>query len=394
LAAAVPAVRDRALAALAELPLALSPAEVLPFLSSRLAISGIVAATALALAWLAGRRWSWAPRLGAATALLAILDLGVFHRYLVLAPRALVQHRPEALSLLGDGAGVRLYVYDYLSPGPAARALPSPFRLTRMPEGWTEAESYALGMQMALQYESAQRWGIRGGYENDLRGLHPEPLTALTRRLRDLEATPAWPKVLRMGAVTHAIALHDMKQDGLVELATLPGLFEPPIRVYRVEQPLPRAYAIARARVADDSAALRRISEVDWDPASELLLAEGTPHSSPTPLAASVRVLEERADFVSLEAEVSDRAYVVLVDTFAAGWRATVDGEVRPILRANVAFRTVEVPAGRHVVSFRYEPWSLKLGAGVALAAATLLLTWVVGDRRRPVSTEPHRVVA
>jgi hypothetical protein len=382
LVATVPAGRDWARGLLATIPLALPPQDILPFVGSRLAVTATVATLALALALPCERRWSWAPWAAAGIALLAISDLGAYHRYLGLGPKALVLHRPEALAFLSDTAAPRLFVYDYLSPGPSARGLPSPIRLARRPEGWTEEQGYALGLQMALAYASAQRWGYRGAYEADLRGLHPAPLAALTRRFRELEKTAAWAKLLRMGAVTHVIALHDLGQEGLVPVATLPGLFQSPIRVFRVKDPLPRAYAIACIRIADDAAALARFAQPDWDPAEELVLPEGQPRSAATPFAGPVRILEERADRLSLEAEMSGPGYIVLVDTFDPGWRATVDGRPRPVLRANVAFRAVEVPAGRHVVSFVYRPRSLQIGAAVSGLTALLIAAGVVAGRR------------
>jgi len=383
LAATIPAGRVWAQALLARLTLALPAEDILPFLESRLGITAILATLTLALAWLAERSWARARWAGAGIALIAVFDLGAYHRYLSLAPEALVLHRPEALSLLGDTGTARVFVYDYLSPGFSARGLPSPIRLARLPAGWTEEQGYALGLQMALAYASGQRWGIRGGYEGDLRGLHPAPLAALTRRLRELETTAAWVKMLRMGAVTHAVSLHDLTQEGLVPLAALPGLFESPIRVYRVEHSLARAYAIARTRIADDGAALARFAEPDWDPANELLLPQGETQSPLARFEGSVRIVEERADRVSLEADVSEPSYVVLVDTFDPGWQATVDGQPRPVLRANVAFRAVEVPAGRHVVSFVYRPKPLLLGAAVSALSAILVGAWVVAERRR-----------
>ena len=41
------------------------------------------------------------------------------------------------------------------------------------------------------------------------------------------------------------------------------------------------------------------------------------------------------------------------------GWIAEIDGKRVPILRADVLFRGVEVPAGRHRVVFRFVPFSL-----------------------------------
>ena len=40
------------------------------------------------------------------------------------------------------------------------------------------------------------------------------------------------------------------------------------------------------------------------------------------------------------------------------GWIAEIDGKASHILRADVLFRAVEVPAGRHHVVFRYAPFT------------------------------------
>jgi uncharacterized membrane protein YfhO len=60
-----------------------------------------------------------------------------------------------------------------------------------------------------------------------------------------------------------------------------------------------------------------------------------------------------------------------LTEAFDHGWRAAVNGRAATVLRANVAFRAVALPAGRHVVDFVYRPrWGL---AGLALTLASLL---------------------
>ncbi|HEX9187343.1 MAG TPA: YfhO family protein, partial [Vicinamibacteria bacterium] len=380
---ALPALRPWAQGALARLPLALPVEDVRLHLAARLWVTGSVAVLALVLVGLARRKWAWAPGAAAALALLAVLDLAKYHRYASLAPREMVLYRPEALALVGDPGKARLFVYDYLSPGPSVRHIDYPVILGRRPPGWTEEQAYALGMQAALGYASAQRWGARGGYEGDLRGLHPAPLVALTRRLRDLETTAAWTSLLRMGAVTHAVSLHDLGAPGLDPPAVVPGLFLYSVRVRRVADALPRAYAIGRTRIADDAAALARFGEPDWDPAQELVLPEGRASSPVGRFEGSARIVEERADRVVLEAELSEPGYVVLVDTFDPGWRAAVDGKPSPVLRANVAFRAVAAPAGRHVVSFEYRPWPVTAGLAVSVATAVLLAAFLVGGRRR-----------
>jgi uncharacterized membrane protein YfhO len=83
--------------------------------------------------------------------------------------------------------------------------------------------------------------------------------------------------------------------------------------------------------------------------------------------------------------------YLVLSEVYYPGWRAWVDGEEAPVLRANYAFRAVAVSAGNHTVRLVFEPalwrWGLVLaGATVAVlvvgAAAARLSERVQGQTR------------
>ena len=72
--------------------------------------------------------------------------------------------------------------------------------------------------------------------------------------------------------------------------------------------------------------------------------------------------------------EVPQAGIVVLSDSFARGWRASLDGVPCEILRVNGIFRGVAVPAGVHDIVFTYRPASLYLGIGIALFGAALLV--------------------
>ncbi len=72
-----------------------------------------------------------------------------------------------------------------------------------------------------------------------------------------------------------------------------------------------------------------------------------------------------------------------LSDTYYPGWRAYVDGKETPIYRANLAFRALDVPKGRHDVVFAYTPRCLYLGLLFTLAGIALCVVLLAADRSR-----------
>jgi uncharacterized membrane protein YfhO len=63
----------------------------------------------------------------------------------------------------------------------------------------------------------------------------------------------------------------------------------------------------------------------------------------------------------------------VVRDLTAPGWRAKVNGTPNAIVPANVSFRGVPLPAGKHQVTLTYTPPGLWFGA-LAMVVTLLLL--------------------
>jgi hypothetical protein len=160
------------------------------------------------------------------------------------------------------------------------------------------------------------------------------------------------------------------------------------MKVYERREALPRAYLVARAEVLDDAAALRRLATPDFDPRDGALLApsEGArPLNPATPDSGSAVLELSEPEHVRIRTTAGGPTYLVLSDSWYPGWVATVDGQEAPIARANVLFRAVEVPAGGHLVEFRYRPTSFVLGSAVSAFSVIVGLGWwlVLGRRGR-----------
>src|SRR5262249_15849170 len=86
------------------------------------------------------------------------------------------------------------------------------------------------------------------------------------------------------------------------------------------------------------------------------------------PASGRVEIRSDEAETLDLHVEASGRGFLFLSDQDYPGWEATVNGRPAPILRANYAFRLVEVPTGASEGRFRHRPASLRWGIGVSLA--------------------------
>ena len=86
-----------------------------------------------------------------------------------------------------------------------------------------------------------------------------------------------------------------------------------------------------------------------------------------------VEIIDRRPDRLKLRADLSHPGFVVVVGSYAPGWRATVSGREGKVLEANVAFRAVAAPAGRHDIELLYRPAGLGFGLAVSVGGLALL---------------------
>ena len=95
-----------------------------------------------------------------------------------------------------------------------------------------------------------------------------------------------------------------------------------------------------------------------------------------TPVQGSTRIASYSSNSAVIEYESSVDAFLYVSDTYYPGWRAYVDGKETKIYRANLAFRAVEVPKGKHTVVFKYVPMSFYIGLCLTIIGI-LLCIWL-----------------
>ena len=116
-----------------------------------------------------------------------------------------------------------------------------------------------------------------------------------------------------------------------------------------------------------------------FHPDQEVILADDT--TTQTNVTPSDRggqgqatVTKYAADSVRIHTTATADAWLVLSDTFYPGWTAVVDGQPVTVLRGDVLFRVVPIPAGEHDVGFRFEPTSVRVGLLISLGSLLLLV--------------------
>jgi hypothetical protein len=125
--------------------------------------------------------------------------------------------------------------------------------------------------------------------------------------------------------------------------------------IYENPRALPRVLFVTESRQANFADLIRTGRWPDFDPRQTVLI-EAPSKPATDRRSGSARILSYANTEVVIDAESPAGGFVVLNDMWHPWWQATVDDRRVPLQRANVLFRAVDVPPGRHRVVFRFAP--------------------------------------
>jgi hypothetical protein len=138
--------------------------------------------------------------------------------------------------------------------------------------------------------------------------------------------------------------------------------------VYENPRALPRVFLVNEWQRAD-FAELMRDGWPEVDPRRVGLLEEAPRlplpggesagvRGAPAEPVGTARIIKYANTEVTIETNSPSAALLVLTDVWHPWWRAEVDRASADVLKADVLFRAVAVPSGRHVVRFTFHPFA------------------------------------
>lgn len=153
------------------------------------------------------------------------------------------------------------------------------------------------------------------------------------------------------------------------------------IYLYEYRRFLPRAYFVSKARMmTDKKQILAEIMKEDFKPEEEVVIERSggekmvLNNQQLTINNSRVTLKEDKENEVDIQVENIEDGYLVLHDIYYPGWKVFDNGIESKIMRANYAFRAVELAPGLHQMKFTYEPTYWKIGIMVSGLALTLTL--------------------
>ena len=167
-------------------------------------------------------------------------------------------------------------------------------------------------------------------------------------------------------------------------------------RVYENPAALPWFYLVPAYRLETEShRVVEQLARGTVDPRREVILEQEPPPFEPgLPIDTGDDLIQTReydpqGGRIILDVECRTPRLLVISDNFHPNWRAHIDGEDTPILRANYVWKAISVPAGRHTIQLSYRSKVLVVSRILSATTLLLLVGFGVSEIRRYRRGEP-----
>ncbi|GAB4536874.1 MAG: YfhO family protein [Anaerolineae bacterium] len=179
-------------------------------------------------------------------------------------------------------------------------------------------------------------------------------------------------RLLGLLNVEYLVAAYPMDWPGLSLVAEVDGTY-----IYRNEHVLPRAWLLDSSVPAGDEWPGQLTALADR--AAQAVAGGGY----------TVNVTRYDPDRIEVTVQSPGDAILILGEIWYPGWRAVVDGEVKPVEQVAGVLRGVPLTKGVHHVALVYDPASVRWGTRLSLTGLAILVLWMGLEIWRWAQTKP-----
>ena len=192
--------------------------------------------------------------------------------------------------------------------------------------------------------------------------------------------------------VKYVVAPPDYKMVGRSPLRLI---YDREMKIYENPRAFPRAFYVPEyVKAATPQEALRLTGQSNYLQLRTRVVLEEAPSGvvrpagkePPTRLPGKAEILNYSSDRIRISVNCTAPGLVAIGNNWHHWWRAGIDGQEAPGLRANYFMQAVEVPAGSHELVMTFRPWPVIAAILISLAGWVIIIglaVWLAVRRLR-----------
>ena len=187
-------------------------------------------------------------------------------------------------------------------------------------------------------------------------------------------------KVFGLENVKYLLSYKILKNENLELVKQIHRDFLPPLNIFENKHFLPFAFGVFETVESSTPEQILDILFNDsFDPAQQVVIDSGQALSNDQALepTSEIDIIDQTDSKLRIIANFSDPGYLYLSQTFFPGWQAYIDNNKAEVIRANYAFTAIKVPAGQHMVEFKFRPHSFLVGSWLTFLTIIVLIFYV-----------------
>jgi hypothetical protein len=103
-------------------------------------------------------------------------------------------------------------------------------------------------------------------------------------------------------------------------------------------------------------------------------------HEFDTDSTAVISLIDFKPNYLKYNTKNESDGFVVFSENYYKnGWNAYIDGDLTQHSRVNYVLRGINVPAGMHIIEFKFEPQVVQTGSTIALASSLIMFVMLFG---------------